>query len=165
MWMMLASAVLWTPGIYTSRLMVATARLRLATVGSVAAGALNLVLSICFVRWGGLGLVGVAAGTLVAVALWSNLFMPWLACRTCGIKAARYLKEVWLRPMLTLPVMLVTGYAFTAAWAPHSLVETFWLLVVLGTAFTGLALALGVNAEERQLLSERLRSVLARWKR
>jgi O-antigen/teichoic acid export membrane protein len=149
MWVALASAVLWGPGPYCARLLIAVSRLRFATVGGIAAGILNLALSIFFVRALGLGLLGVAAGTLVSVILWCDIALGFEVCRVLNLRPLTYMREVWLRPALALPIMLLLGVGLVRWWSPRSLAETIGQFGVCEIALTGVAFAIGLTRAER----------------
>jgi O-antigen/teichoic acid export membrane protein len=149
MWVALASALLWGPGPYAARVLIAVSRLRFATIGGIAAGVLNLALSVFFVRALGLGLVGVAAGTLVSVILWCDIALALELCRAVGLRPFTYFREVWLRPALALPVMLLFGLGLVHWWPPQSLLETIGQLGVSGAALTGVAFGIGLTRRER----------------
>lgn len=176
MWVTLASLLLWAPGMYASRIAIAISRIRLTMASIVAAGMLNVLLSIGFVRYLELGLIGVAAGTLVSVILWSNIFMGLLVCRSCGISPARYFREAYVRPGLTLLILVAVGWGLTHLWLPGSLLQTAILLGILAITFCPIVFALGLTGEERARLLEcakprvsvarsRLRKTLARARR
>jgi len=93
MWMTLASLLLWAPGMYASRVSIAISKIRLAVAVGIGAGVLNLLLSIAFVHYLKLGLLGVAGGTLVSVILWSNIFMGFFVCRSCTISPGRFFRR------------------------------------------------------------------------
>lgn len=164
MWVTLASTLLWAPGIYASRLMMATARLRLATAGGVAAGVLNLLLSIAFVRYFGMGLLGVAVGTLVAVVLWSNVFMAFMVRRVTRLTLGTYLWQSWARPLVTLPVLLLVGRGLVRLLPPPNLIATLAELALLGIVFAGIAFLLGLPPDERVAVRDQLSRRL-RWLR
>lgn len=152
MWVTLASLLLWAPGMYATRVTIAISRIRLAMAGMIGAGVLNLLLSIGFVSYLNLGLLGVAGGTLVSVILWSNIFMGFLVCRSCGINPARYFREAYARPALTLLILLTLGGGVTHFWIPGSLLQTMILLALLVIIFCPIVFALGLTADEKASL-------------
>jgi O-antigen/teichoic acid export membrane protein len=154
MWVTLASLLLWAPGMYASRVAIAISRVRLAMASVVAAGVLNLFLSIGFVRYLNLGLLGVAGGTLVSVILWSNIFMGLFVCRCSGITPGRFLREAYAKPLCTLAVLLTVGWGTAQLWIPNSLLQTVILLALLAITFCPVVCALGLTTEERIRLLE-----------
>lgn len=151
MWLALASAVLWGPGPYCSRVLIAVSRLRFATIGGVVAGLVNLLLSIVFVRGLGLGLVGVAGANVLTVFLWCDVALAYEVCVGVGLRPLTYLREVWLRPCLTLPVMILFGAGLVSLWPPRSLIEVLVQLCVSGTALTAIAVGIGLTRGERSM--------------
>jgi O-antigen/teichoic acid export membrane protein len=148
MWATLASALFWGPGPYAARLLVALSRMRFATFGGIVAGLANLALSVFFVRVLGLGLFGVAAGTLITVVVWCDIVMTFEVCRAIGLRPLVYLREVWLRPAACLPLMLLVGAGLAHWWHPRSLGETLVQLLVSGMALTVVAFRIGLTREE-----------------
>jgi glycosyltransferase involved in cell wall biosynthesis len=152
MWVTLASLLLWAPGMYASRVAIAIARIRLTTATVIAAGVLNLLVSIGLVRYLKLGLLGVAGGTLISVILWSNIFMGLLVCRSCGISPARYFREAYARPGITLLVLVSVAWGVTHLWTPGSLPQTLILLGLLAISFCPIVFALGLTTDEQTWL-------------
>ena len=153
MWATLASALLWGPGPYAARLLVALSRMRFATFGGIVAGLANLALSVFFVRVLGLGLLGVAAGTLITVVLWCDIILTFEVCWAIGLRPLTYLRQVWLRPAACLPVMLLVGVGIGRLWHPQSLAETLAQLLVSGLALTAVAFRIGLTREEGAAVS------------
>lgn len=153
MWVALASALLWGPGPYASRVLIAVSRLRFATIGGIAAGVLNLTLSVFFVSVLGLGLLGVAAGTLVSVILWCDIALAFEVCRAVHLRPLTYLREAWLRPVLALPVMLLFGVGVARWWPPQSLAETIGQFGISCLALSAVAFRIGLTRSERAAVS------------
>jgi O-antigen/teichoic acid export membrane protein len=149
MWVTLASAFVWGPGAYSARVLIAVSRLRFATIGGIVSGFVNLLLSVLFVRVLGLGLLGIAGGTLVANVLWCDIALGFEACRGVGLRPLAYFRGVWLRPAVALPVMLLVGVGLARLWTPRSLLETIAQLGVSGVALSGVAFWIGLTAVER----------------
>jgi O-antigen/teichoic acid export membrane protein len=162
MWVALASALLWGPGPYCSRALIAVSRLRFATIGGIVAGLLNVLLSVLFVRVLGLGLLGIALGTLVAVVLWCDLALALEVCRAVGLRPLAYFREVWVRPGLALCAMVPVGAGLARLWPPRSMVETLVELAVSAAFMSGLAYGIGLVPAERRAV---VASVAARLRR
>ena len=162
MWVTLASLLLWAPGMYAYRVALSLSRVRLAMAALVGAGLLNVLLSVAFVRYLKLGLLGVAGGTLVSVILWSNIFMGLLTCRSCSISPARYFVDAYTRPYLSLAVLLSLGWAAAHLWRPSSLPETLILLGFLEVSFCPILFAVGLTGDERTTLLKWLGLAAAR---
>ncbi len=161
MWIALASALLWAPGPYAFRVLVAVSRLRFVTVGALLAGLLNLGLSVFFVRFLDLGLVGVAAGTLIAVVVWSDIALGLEVCWAVDLHPLAYLRQAWLRPALACPIMILVAFGLEQVWTPQSLLETLVQLGVSMSFLSGIAFAVGLTSEERTGLRAWLAARLA----
>jgi O-antigen/teichoic acid export membrane protein len=162
MWVALASALLWGPGPYCSRVLIAVSRLRFATIGGIVAGLVNLLLSVFFVRVLGLGLLGIALGTLVAVVLWCDVALGIEVCLAVGLRPLTYFREVWLRPALAFAVMMLIGVGLVQLWPPRSLLETLAQLCVSGAALTGVAFWIGLTPTERTVVASSMADRLGR---
>jgi len=88
--------LLYLPAFGGEALLAAVDRVRFVSVTAVAEALTNLGLSIFFVMVLDWGIVGVAAGTLVARALVRGWVMPWQAVRETGLQAASFLKVIGL---------------------------------------------------------------------
>jgi O-antigen/teichoic acid export membrane protein len=153
MWVALASALLWGPGPYSARVLIAVSRLRFSTIGGIVAGLGNVVLSVFFVRVLGMGLLGIAMGTLVAVILWCDVALAIEVCAAVGLRPLTYFREVWVRPLLAMAVMLLLGIGLVRVWPPRSLVETLVQLAVSGTSMCVIAFAMGLTRSERSIVT------------
>ena len=154
MWVTLASLLLWAPGMYASRVAIVISRIRLVVAAGIGAGVLNLLLSIGFVRYLKIGLLGVAGGTLISVILSSNIFMGLFLCRSCGIRPGRFFREAYAKPASTLAVLLAVGWGAAQLWIPASLLQTVILLALLAITFCPIIFALGLTTGERTALLE-----------
>ena len=152
MWLTLASLLLWAPGMYCYRVALSLSTIRLTMASLVASGVLNLLLSIAFVHYFELGLLGIAVGTLVSVILWSNMFMGILTCRTCSISPLQYFREAYAKPGLTLLILVAVAWGIAHLWIPGSLLQTLFLLALLAVSFCPIVFVLGLTIEERAAL-------------
>lgn len=113
-------------------------------------GVLNLGLSISFVKMG-LGLVGVALGTLVSSALTSSGYLTLRALRACRMGVGGFVRDVLPRT-LVLAVAMATTCRLLAACQP--LARTSWWSLGGYVALAGLAalawcILLGLDRGER----------------
>jgi O-antigen/teichoic acid export membrane protein len=63
-------------------ILLATGKVRAFTISVLLAGVTNVILSYCFVRFGGMGLTGIILGTIVAVVARCAIWMPWYVLRS-----------------------------------------------------------------------------------
>jgi len=109
-----------------------------------------------------MGMVGVAWGFVVFVALMRGLIVSWYVCRLLMLNPGTHFVQTLLRPWLILTVLAVVGYwlglpTYANGWLP-------WLgLVCIVTALYGVLSFLFVfTQQERQRAVEKARHILAR---
>lgn len=123
--------------------------------------AVNLGLSLLFVLVLGWGLVGVAAGTLVARLLVHTFVMPWYACRKMGRGLGSFLVSVG-GPALAAGGCYAAWCLVLRTWLRAETWGTFWLCVGLALAgYVPIALAVLVQRRDRRRLFEKLHLVPA----
>jgi O-antigen/teichoic acid export membrane protein len=67
-------------------ILFAMGKVKAYTLAVLIAGAVNVVLSYCFVVYGGLGLRGIILGTIVVVVARCAMWMPWYVLRVTRVK-------------------------------------------------------------------------------
>jgi hypothetical protein len=78
-------------------ILLAMGKAKAFAVATLAAGAANVILSYCFVKFGGLGLNGIIYGTIVAVIARCAIWQPWYVMRTLRREAAKPIDAVDVR--------------------------------------------------------------------
>jgi hypothetical protein len=105
-------------------------------------GLSNLILSVVLAKYFGLGLLGVALGTLLPMICVEWIFLPVFSCRLLRLPFATYLRQ-------TMPDWVLVSFAFGAmCWAIDlTLGSDGWLLffVKVGTVSV-LYLPIGIKA-------------------
>jgi O-antigen/teichoic acid export membrane protein len=104
---------------------------------NVGEGAINLILSVVLIRYW--GVIGVALGTAIPLALTSLFFLPSYSCRILKVPLKQFLREAYLLP-LVLCAPLVAALLFTRSLMPA---HNYLQLMILGTA-EGLVYGIGV---------------------
>lgn len=116
-------------------------------------GALNLGLSILFVKLG-LGLVGVALGTLVSSALTSSGYLTLRALRACRMSVAGFVRAVLPRTLALIAAVAATC-RLLAIFKPLAL-ASWWSLgayaALAGLAALAWCVLLGMDSGERAAL-------------
>jgi membrane protein EpsK len=109
-----------------------------------------------------MGMVGVAWGFTVFVALIRGLICSWYVCRLLRLNLLMYFAQTLLRPWLILVILVVTGYMLQLPTHVDGWLS--WLsLVCILTGLYGLPTALFVlTQQERQRIVEKARQVRAR---
>jgi O-antigen/teichoic acid export membrane protein len=83
---------------------------------NMAEGVLNLALSICLVRF--IGIVGVAWGTAIPIAITSLVFWPAYIHRTSEVRSSRYVVSTWIRPALAAAPFALISFVIEKIWYP-----------------------------------------------
>jgi len=114
------SKLLLLPTIGSNQLLAATGHIWFtAAIGIIEAG-VNLGLSIFFVLVFEWGLVGVAAGTLVARVLVRTFVLPWYACRKAGVGWPGFCARIGGPAILSGALFAATCLAVRATIRPDS---------------------------------------------
>jgi len=129
MQLIMSTMIVSIPGIIAYEALIATGHLGLAVGATVLGGVLNIVISISLVKFLGLGLIGIAIGSVSMLTLKNGLLTPWLVSRYAQIPLSIYLKEGYLRPLIATAVFLPIVILIRCSTSPTSL---FGLFVILG---------------------------------
>ncbi len=133
-----------------ARLLQGVARHRVLAVGSILHGLLNVALSVLFV-WRGLGLFGVALGTVLPGLAIHFFWIPNATCRLIGERKLDY----WTRQIKTtataVAATVIPGWIVLRLATPE-----YWRLALLAVLSFCLYVAticvLGLNRDERALV-------------
>jgi O-antigen/teichoic acid export membrane protein len=156
----LALAVTMRVGTSTaSMLLKGAGRHRLVAVVNLTMAITNLILSVVLVRW--FGLMGVAVGTLIPIALGAGLVIFPAACRRVEIPVlSAFAQAVWpaLWPVLLMALMLtVTRNVFSA-----NLLYIALQSLAAGLVYALIFLLFAIRRQERQWYTDKLRRLLSR---
>ncbi len=150
------SKLLTLPMIGAGELLAAMGHVRAKAAIGMAEAAANLSLSLLFVLVLEWGLVGVAAGTLVARLLVSTLVLPWYACKIASIPVRSFLLRA------VAPGVLAGGaFAGICLLVRYLIVADSWTMfaVQVGLAIAGyvpIAAVVLVPEDDRRRLLSRL---------
>lgn len=106
------------------RILIGLGRLRALIFVVCIDGVSNLLLSIALLpHW---GIIGVALGTAVPLALTSIFFLPMHLCRVIGVPLVDFLRRAYLHPvLLTLPAAGAL-MLFRELFPPHGWIALAW---------------------------------------
>ncbi len=149
--------LLFTSG--ANPILEAFGRVRFTAMLAIAEAIVNVGLSFYFVLGLGMGLSGVALGTLVARFFLNTLVVPWYACHYVGIRPSVFLARVG-------GTSLVASLLF-AAWCvavrsvlPADTWPTFFASVVVSlTGYIPILLYVILSADDRRRVFHKLRLV------
>lgn len=130
---------------------------RLVAVTNVTTAVVNLSLSIALV--GSLGLLGVAIGTLIPIAIASTTVTFPAGCRRVGVSVTRAWREaIW--PAVWPAAAMIGFAALTRGWAGDSVVVVAAQMVATALVYTGTFAMLAVSPTERHFFMSRLRQLV-----
>jgi O-antigen/teichoic acid export membrane protein len=154
LWILMTAFALATPGETAASLLAYTGEHRVAARASLTSVAVNVTVSVALVPL--LGLVGVAAGTLVAILVVDWGIIVRTACPLYGVSVASYFRRAILPVLGPAVLQFAVTYAVKSRW-PVSSLSMVALEAVPGLLlFAGAFLALSVEPSERAFIRERL---------
>jgi O-antigen/teichoic acid export membrane protein len=133
------------------QVLLGTRRVRKLSVLSAGAGVLNVLLSILLAGPLGMGLWGVAIGTLVPAVLCHGFVIPWFVAKLLDVPYSRYVQEVLVRVVAMAGCQLLVGHiGYRLLPTP----ESWDVLIACGIATAlpclGIMFLMGVLRQERQ---------------
>jgi len=134
----------------------AIGHVRLTAALTVAEALLNLGLSLLFVLVFGWGLMGVAAGTLVARLLVGTLVAPWYACAKTGASWRKYVLEIGGMELLVGSLFLGWCLLIRWQWSAESWAAFFGQVALATAGYGVLAFWLLVPAADRRRICDRV---------
>lgn len=140
---------------------IAYARMKGPVLVALACGALNIVLSIAFVRLGGLGLLGIALGSVIALLLISAYSVAH-ALRLMELGARAWFAAGCLRPFLAGLLFFVCAIALRELRTPTNLVEVFIHFALCGALWPAFVWLVGFTREDQLEARRMLRSAALR---
>lgn len=115
---------------------------------AIVCGVLNIGLSIALVRFAGWGLVGIAAGSVIALLIVS-LYSVWYALRLLDLSPLVWLRSGCLRAMACTLPLLAAAWVVRALWPPVNLLFVFLQFAVIGVVYLIGVWTIGLQPSER----------------
>lgn len=140
---------------------IAYARMKGPVFVALACGVLNVVLSVALVRWAGMGLLGIAAGSVVALLIIS-LYSVVYALRLMKLSGWQWLRTGCIRPMLAGVPLFAAAVALQLVWKPGNLFEVFVQFALCGLVYAGSAWLLGCTKPDRDEVAHAMKRIYAR---
>ncbi len=163
--LIMSTMVVTIPGIMGYEALVAAGRLGVAATAMVVGGLLNIIISISLVKFAGLGLMGVAIGSVSMLTLKNALLTPWLVARYTQTPLASYLKEGYLRPLLAAVVFLPMVVLVRYTAVPASLTGLFVTLGACSLLYAPCVWLVALLPEERADAIHQIKVLLHRGRR
>lgn len=140
---------------------IACGRMGGPVVVSLLCGVLNIVLSIVFVRFAGMGLLGIAAGSVISLMIVSVYGIHY-ALRLLALPAGEWLRSGCMRAVLSAGPCLLVSVAVRLAWPASSLLEVLVQFAVCSIAYAAGSWFVGLDRSDRRQVLDAARRLLGR---
>ncbi len=138
---------------------IAFARMKGPVFVALGCGILNVILSILFVRWGGMGLLGIALGSVVALLLISGYSIVY-ALRLMKLPARAWFARGCARPVLASVPLVAAAMGLQKVWSPRNLLEVFVQFALCGVVYAGSAWIVGLERSDRAEVGQMIQRTL-----
>jgi len=135
---------------------IAFARMRGPVIMALVCGVLNVVLSIALVRWGGMGLLGIALGSVVALLLISAYSVLY-ALRLMKLSVGSWLKVGCLRPALAGVPLALMAVVLQRMWVPQNLFVVFLQFGMCVLVYAASVWRVGLTRDDRVEVGQMIR--------
>jgi O-antigen/teichoic acid export membrane protein len=160
--LVLSGFILGVPGFVSAEVLTGFGKIGKASAFSMACAAGNIILSIVFVKVFGLGLTGVALGSVSMLVLMNGVLNPWLACRVAGLPLMRMLLTSCPRAFLGALPLVAVALMLKRCWAPANLFQVFVQFGMCGIAYALCAWFISLSGNDRAQLRT---AVVSAWQR
>ena len=151
-------------GFVSIETLYACRRIKGVVVATLIGGALNVVLSIGLVVYGGLGLTGIALGSVVSLLLLGVFCAPYFLFRRLELRPWEPLRGA-LRGLAGAPPLAVAAWLLQRWWAPGSLGAVFVHFALCSLVYAAAAWGLAMTPGDRAGMLKAVRSGLAYWRK
>lgn len=127
---------------------IAYGRMGGPVVVSLLCGVLNVILSVAFVRYADLGLLGIALGSVIALVIVS-VYSMYYALRLLKLGAGRWLGEGCLRAVLCALPLVGAGWGLHLVWPAANLLMVLLQFAVCSVVYGAAVWLVGLTALER----------------
>lgn len=153
LWLMV-SLIASIPAIMGYQVLFALGKLKEATITTFCGGILNIFLSIFFVKYVHLGLMGIALGTIITLSLKNSFYMPYLVSKKVSIKLTDYIRSSFIKPLLCALPMIAVSLSLQAAWSANSWVTLCAQLGICGFVYAVSVYCIGLFRQEKEKIRQ-----------
>jgi len=125
-------------------------KIRVQGIVTLALGVLNVILSIGLVRWGGLGMVGVAVATALVTTIRNLIFLSAYSAHLMELHWWTFYPILMLGAFSTLTVGL-SAYGLAQLWRPVSWLALGGIAMAVSLGYVITAWFVSLRREDRQL--------------
>jgi O-antigen/teichoic acid export membrane protein len=149
-------------GIVSREALYASRKIRGAVLATLLGGVLNIVLSVTLVKVGGMGLLGIATGSLISLFLLEVLCLPYFLCRHLSLGYGALLRGA-LRALLGAVPLVAACLLLRHVWTPTSLLQIVAQFALCGLAYLPSIWFVSLTKKDRQDLQATLADAKVAW--
>ncbi len=150
-------------GIVSKEALYACRKIRGAVLATLGGGVLNIVLSIMLVKVAGMGLLGIATGSLMSLFLLEVICLPFLLCRQLSLSGGVFLRGA-ARALLGAIPLVVVCLVLQQIWTPASLLHIVAQFSLCGLAYLPGIWFVSLTRADRQDLKRTLSTAQETWR-
>ena len=151
-------------GIVSKEALYASRKIRGAVFATLLGGALNIVLSITLVKVAGMGLLGIATGSLISLFLLEVICMPYFLCKHISLGCGVFVRGA-MRALLGAIPLVVVCLLLRQIWTPTNLLQIVAQFFVCGLAYLPSIWFVSLTRTDRKDLKVMLTEARATWRR
>ncbi len=151
-------------GIVSKEALYACRKLRVAVLATLIGGGLNVAISITLVKVGGMGLLGIAVGSLISLFLLQAVCLPAILCHQITLRPTLLLRGA-LRALLGALPLLGVCLILQRLWDPTSLLQMVLQFATCGLIYLPAVWCISMTRTDREDLRQSAAAAMASWRR
>jgi O-antigen/teichoic acid export membrane protein len=150
-------------GIVSKEALYANRKIRGAVLATLCGGGLNIVLSITLVKVAGMGLLGIATGSLISLFLLEVICHPYLLCKHISLGYGVFVRGA-MRALLGAVPLVGACLLLRQIWTPTNLPEIVAQFFVCGLAYLPSIWFVSLTQTDRKDLKAMLAAAIVTWR-
>ena len=151
-------------GIVSKEALYANRKIRGAVFATLFGGGLNIVLSITLVKVAGMGLLGIATGSLISLFLLEVICLPYLLCKHISLGGGVLVRGA-MRALLGAIPLVVVCLLLRQIWTPTNLLQIVVQFFVCGLVYLPSIWFVSLTQADRRDLKAMLTTARATWRK
>jgi O-antigen/teichoic acid export membrane protein len=162
--LILTGFIAGVPGYVGYEVLIGSGRIGKPMLFNFACAVGNIVLSVFLVKFVGLGLEGVAMGSVSMLILSNGLATPYMACRISGLSVGRFVRETYPRPFLGAIPLVICACTILQFWDAQNLLIVFAQFVVCGIVYAASVWAISLTSADRTKVIDAISATASRFR-
>ena len=138
-------------------------KIRGAVLATLIGGIFNILLSITLVKVAGMGLLGIATGSLISLFLLEVICLPYLLCRELSLGCGVFFRGA-VRAFVGAIPLAVSCLILQHVWTPGSLFQIVVQFFLSGLVYLPSIWFISLTRADRQELRKALETGMASWR-